>query len=332
MSQAALPAPAGPRDRAGDSFQVLASLGEQVGIAFGRVSAGDAVEWFELPHTDFDGVGGLAHLLRGRGMACAALPGLARPERPGFLGWLRILRQDPSGDRHPVVAWRRFDPALRPGGETNRPAWRLLSLEESAAIGPRAEASGASLNTWLLLALHRALVPRLVEGTPARPGLWMVPVNMRGGVKAARDTANQSGYLAVELPAGAGPSEAHAAVKDALARNLHWAAWLQAGFSRFVGRGLYGRLIRGYWSRPRHPWLGAFSNLGEWPPQGEAGEPGTSGWVFTPPVMKTIPLAAGAISWRGRLGLALRLHPALCAAPGDAEAWLKAWIEEIGRS
>lgn len=332
MTQAspALPAPipAGPRERAAEWFQVLADLGERIGIAFGRVDASGAPEWFDLAHTDFDGVGGLAHLLRGRGMRCAALPELARPERPGLLRWLRILRKDPSGERHPTVAWRRFDPATRPAGPAPWPAWKLLGPDETRRLEARAEQEGASTNSLLLSALQRALVPLLVEGSPPRPGLWMVPVNMRGAVRSARDTANQSAYLTVEMGPAPSPKEAHAAVKAALADDLHWASWLQAVASRWIGRRLYGRLLRSYWSRPRHPWLGAFSNLGEWPPGGEAGEDGTAGWVFAPPTVKTIPVAAGAIGWRGRLGLALRVHPAL-GGPADALAWHSAWLEAL---
>ena len=49
-------------------FDAAEEMGEFIGIRFGRVTPGAVEpEWMFLPHTDYDGIGGLAHLLRGRG-------------------------------------------------------------------------------------------------------------------------------------------------------------------------------------------------------------------------------------------------------------------------
>lgn len=320
----AITAPPGAPDWAGLSFSVLERLGERVAITFGRVR-GAEVEWVDVPHATFDGVGGLAHVLRARGLRVDRLPTLARPGRPGLLRRLWALCKDPTGDKLPPVAWKTFDPTRRPGGAAARPAFRLLSAERSARLA--AETPGASANSVLLAALDRALAPRLVAGEA--PSTWMVPVNMRGGVSLPRDTQNTSAYLPVRVRRGATAQDVHTEVKALLAGHAHWAVWLLVGLARWSSSGTFAKLITKYYERPGHPFVGAFSNLGEWPLD-SAPEDDADGWVFTPPVLKTIPLAAGALTWRGRLGLALRAHPALTEDPAEVEAWLAAWVEALG--
>ena len=39
-----------------------------------------------------------------------------------------------------------------------------------------------------------------------------------------------------------------------------------------------------------------------------------------------MPIAAGAITWHGRLGLMIQAHPALGVRDADVAAWLTAWL------
>jgi len=46
-------------------FNICEELGEYIGIRFGRIAPGTSdPEWFFVRHTDFDGIGGMAELLR----------------------------------------------------------------------------------------------------------------------------------------------------------------------------------------------------------------------------------------------------------------------------
>lgn len=311
-------------DPGGASFEVLEALGERVAITFGLVR-GEGPTWTAAPHTRFDGVGALAHLLREQGVDPGALPTLTRPADPGLLRTLwATLRHDPSGDRRPPARWRHFDPAARPGPSAPPPAWTSLTAHETADLTARARAQGASLNSLLLAALDRVVRTRWAAD-PGAAGLWMIPVNMRGAVRAARDTANQSAYLPVPVTPDADARTVHAEVKRLLAANVHWATWLQATLGQVIGRRLYARAIRGYHARSTHPWRGGFSNLGEWTCPGHDAD----GVVFVPPVTKTIPLTAGAITWRGRLGLALHAHPALAQDPAEWQACLDGWLAAL---
>lgn len=309
----------------------MEAIGDPSPIQFGQVR-GAAVEWTDLPHARFDGVGGIAHLLRARGLKVSPLPTATRLERPGF--WSRVwgvLRHDPSGDKKPRVAWKSFDPGRRQQGPKPPPAaWRLLTKEQTDRLAARAEAEGASTNSVLLAALDGVVAPRLTANEA--PSLWMVPVNMRGPVTRPRDTQNQSSYLPVSVPRGASPAVVHAEVKRLLADRVHWSVWFQVESGRWVGRKFYEKAIRSYYARPGHPWLGAFTNLGAWPLEGDESPPGVDdvdGWLVAAPVFKTIPLASGVMTWKGRLGLTLRAHPALTEDQTQVEGWLTAWVDSL---
>ncbi len=301
-------------DPGGLAFEELAGLGEQTDIRVGRI-AGEAVDWVDTPHARCDGLGALARLLRADGHT-VTLPTLSPARRPGFLRTLwAILRHDPGAERRPRVPWRRFEGAKAPAGPASRPAWRLLPAEASARIEAAAQARGVSGNSLLLAALDRAVAPRLVR--EPQPSLWLMPVNMRGAVKAERDTQNQSSFLPVAVPRDGEPEAVHGEVRRLLAAQVHWASWAVAVvLPRWVSRARYSAYVKKYHARPGHPWLGAFSNLGAWDvPDGKDGwssprprrgpsrwpparsrSAAGSGWRSTPTPSSTCPRARSSSS------------------------------------
>lgn len=307
-------------DPGGLAFEELAALGERTDIRFGRVAGAD-VTWADTPHARCDGLGALARLLRADGHT-VTLPTLTPSKRPGFFRTLwAVLRHDPGAERRPSVAWRRFEGGRTPAGPPSRPAWRLLPADASGRIEAAAEARGVSSNSLLLAALDRAVAPRLVR--ELRPSLWLVPVNMRGAVQAGRDTQNQSSFLPVTVPRDGPPEAVHGEVRRLLAAQVHWAAWAVAMvLPRWVSRARYTAYVKKYHARSGHPWLGTFSNLGAWDVPDA-----TDGWVFAPPTARTVPLAAGAVTLRGRLGLALDAHPVLDLPASEVVGLLDGWID-----
>src|SRR5581483_11477434 len=95
-------------------FVAAEEIGEYIGIRFGRIAPGASEpEWIFLRHTDFDGIGGFAELLR-RGGAwlplLRSLPKFLKPRRP--LKWSPLKgRPMPSTSelQPPAVAWHLFD-------------------------------------------------------------------------------------------------------------------------------------------------------------------------------------------------------------------------------
>src|SRR5436190_309156 len=72
-------------------FAAAEELGEYIGIRFGHLPPGRSEpEWHFLKHTDFDGIGGLAHLLRRRGMDVGRLVQIKHATRPSLAALLRM--------------------------------------------------------------------------------------------------------------------------------------------------------------------------------------------------------------------------------------------------
>src|ERR1700722_5784278 len=97
-------------------FIAAEELGEYIGIRFGRLAPGAAQpEWIFLRHTDFDGIGGFAEILRQRG---AVLPRLAQIRHPSSPSWLPLIKSLPKllKTRRPVK-WVPL--AGKPGVTTN---------------------------------------------------------------------------------------------------------------------------------------------------------------------------------------------------------------------
>src|ERR1043166_7061003 len=78
-------------------FIAAEELGEFIGIRFGRVPPeGTEPEWMFLRHTDFDGIGGLAELLRRRGAHLPRLPQIKHPSPPSWLSLRRVPPKPPQ--------------------------------------------------------------------------------------------------------------------------------------------------------------------------------------------------------------------------------------------
>src|SRR2546430_14476508 len=73
-------------------FIAAEKLGEYIGIRFGHVTVGASrPEWIFLRHTDFDGIGGFAEILRRRGAELDHLPQIKYPAGPSWFWLLRAL-------------------------------------------------------------------------------------------------------------------------------------------------------------------------------------------------------------------------------------------------
>ncbi len=310
-------------------FEVLESDGEFVGIRFGRVAAGSGVvEWKFLPHTEYDGIGGFAHLLREGGAEIGELPQITHP---AALSWWAFLRHLPLqfGPRR-RLRWR----ALRQGeGEVagNGPpvavAWHVFSEEETARIRRACRLSQVSVNSFLLKYLDRAVRPYLADPSAAIP--WMVPVNLRGKVRQARDTDNHSSYVGIRVLASEGVRDVHRRIYRRLAAGQHCANWKAYAVGRLASPALKKRLIDS--DRAVSQWnIGGFSNLGHWDPDKTITAEGCLGsWLFAPPVLRSQLVGAGCVTFQGRLSLTLQVHPDLTTSPQVPQEWMRAWLREV---
>jgi len=310
-------------------FHLLEDLGEFIGIRFGRQDPlTGQTEWQFLPHTDFDGIGGLAHLLRKNGATIPRLPEITHPAPlswgsfiralPGMLGPRRRLawKDIPKGDRPPT-----------PGSPPSALAWHVFSEDETHRICRAARFKRASVNSLLLKYLDRAVRPALADPSSAVP--WMVPVNLRGKVRQPADTDNHSSYVGIRIYASEDATAVHRNIYESIAKGRHCAHWKAFAAARFTGTAVKQHLIRT--DRATCQWsVGGFSNLGVWDPDKTITAPGCLGaWLFAPPVLRFQMIGAGCVTFQGRMSLTLQLHPELTTSAEVAADWLKNWIREI---
>jgi hypothetical protein len=229
---------------------------------------------------------------------------------------MRLLARRPE----PAAAWNGFDPSWKssgpkPGTEVTTVA---LDAAQSRRLARSARVQRVALNSLLLSALNRASRPELGPG----PASWMFPVNMRGPVALACETANQTGYLQVQVDGAPSPSVVHRQINLAVRRGDHWASWLYLNAGRLVGYSGMRRMYKFQTARfGGRPFVGAFADLGRWEGIGQ--------WCVCPPVALTCPLGAGSITCDGRLSLTIEAHPSIRREAGWTRGLMKSWLEVL---
>ncbi len=317
-------------------FDEVERSGENTSILFGRTRPGGVEpggsrviepEWVRMPHQRFDGIGAFAEVLERTGVwPNAVLPEGRMGPSPGVWRSARALRGHVSRfvPQEEARRWKGFDPTWVPvSGRSDLAtprdvAWRSLDEDQSAALEAAARDLDVSLNTFLLGSLHEA-AGAILE--PAGRAVWMIPVNLRGGVRREEPRSNHAAFIDLELADGLAPREIHERLKALLERGGPWGSWFAMSLSRWLGRGYVRRTIaRGSTQSSR---VGAFSNLGEWEQPGRAD---AGAWVFAPPVTRFQPVGAGVLKWNGRWALAVQAHPGFGPGSRVAAGLLEGWL------
>lgn len=310
-------------------FGTAEALGECIGIRFGRLAPGASEpEWFFLPHSEFDGIGGLAELLRRRGAELSCLPQIRHFSEPSLLALLRALPKYVSPRRR--VKWGPVAGPSRPSSKSEPPsavAWHLFDEATTTQIRLVCRRAGYTVNSFLLKHLSKAIRPHLHDQSSVLP--WMVPVNLRGRVVRERDVENHSSYVSVKVRSFETVRDVHRNIYAALAAGEHWANWSAYKSGSFLSAGLRQTLVRT--ERATAQWnLGGFSNLGVWDQDKKITQSGCDGgWLFAPPVLRCQMLGVGCVTYQNRLGLVIQAHPELTTNSEPPCAWMQDWIREI---
>ncbi len=311
-------------------FHVCEALGEYIGIRFGRVPPGtNEPQWTFLRHVDFDGIGGLAELLRRGGADIPRLPQIKHPAKPSWLCLVRALpkflkpRQRVKWgqlERGPVVASSPTQPPLAV-------AWHIFDETDSTNIRRVCRKNGFTVNSFLLKHLNKAIRPFLEDESSVVP--WMVPVNLRGKVTRDRDTANFTTYVGIKICSYETVPDIHRKIYAALGRGEHWANWYAYDAGRPLTMGmrqwmLEHELAMSQWN------IGSFSNLGDWDAERNITQPDCEGdWLFAPPVLRCQLIGAGCLTFQNRLTVTIQAHPDLTTSCSVPKAWVQNWIKEI---
>jgi hypothetical protein len=310
-------------------FFAAEELGEYIGIRFGRVVPGASEpEWVFLRHTDFDGIGGFADILRKRGASLPRLPQIKHPSQPS---WMPLIKSLPKllKPRH-RLQWRALDGASAPTTNSQPPAavaWHLFDETETTQIRRACRKGSFTVNSFLLKHLTKAIRPFLQDEAAVVP--WMVPVNLRGKVNRDRDTANYSSYVGVKICSYETVRDIHHKIYAALGRGEHWSNWYAYDTGRLMSKGIKKYMVNAGLAMPEW-YLGGFSNLGDWDCEKKITQKDCLGaWVFTPPVLRCQLLGAGCVTFQNRLSVAIQVHPELTIEPSVPRQWVQDWVKEI---
>lgn len=310
-------------------FATAEELGEFVGIRFGRIAPGASEpEWIFLSHSEVDGIGGFAQILRGRGAELERLQPIQHFSKPSAVGLLRALPKYLSLRRR--IKWGPLEGAPRPSTKTEPPpavAWHVFDEFETTQIRRVCRKANYTVNSFLLKHLTKAVRPFLEDHSSILP--WMVPVNLRGRVTRETDVSNHSSYVSVKVCSYESVHDVHRKIYAALASGEHWANWDAYKTGNVIPMSLRKLMVRA--DRATAQWnLGGFSNLGVWDSEKKITQAGClGGWLFAPPVLRCSMLGAGCVTFQNRLGLVVQAHPELTTSAAAPRAWMVNWVKEI---
>ena len=323
------PSLAGENDPIRPWYEAIESVGDYYMIRFGRVRPdASTIDWVDVPHKYFDGIGGFAHLLRRAGIETPPLP-----ETPHEVGpsWRPFLRSLPAvvGPRR-RLKWKRMP---RAGHYDRRQlpdpvfSWHVFSEEETRIVRHLSQARQITVNTYLLRHLDSVIRRDIARPSEAIP--WMLPVNLRGRITRSRDTANHSSYIAVRIAPDDSAQDLHRDIQRRLARGEQWGPWKGYDATRVLPRMMKKALIRT--DRAISPWnLGLFTNLGVWDPEKRIKHPAFQGaWLVMATVLRCQMLGAGLMTFQGRLGLTIQAHPELTTSEAVPRRWMNGWLKRI---
>ena len=310
-------------------FHAAEECGEYIGIRFGRLPVGATEpEWIFLKHTDVDGIGGFADILRKRGIPLPSLPQIKHPCPPSRLAVLKTIPKFLKPRRK--LQWASINGATRVSTNTEAPtavAWHVFDEAQTTDIRRVCRKTCVTVNSFLLKNLSKAIRPFLADHSATIP--WMVPINIRGKVNRHPDTENHTTFVSVGVRSFDTVHDVHRNVYEALARGDHWANWFAYDSSRVLTAGMRRLLIRT--EKYMSQWhIGAFSNLGDWDREKEWKQPNVTGdWLFCPPVLRCQHLGAGCVTFQNRLSIMIQAHPELTTAVDTPKAWVHNWVKEI---
>lgn len=284
-----------------------------MGICYGRISGGKA-EWFNVSHCECDGIGGFARLLREQGLKNLTIP----QTKHSSLGFLLPLWRLWRDKRKKEICAERGD--WNEATQSNNIAWHLFTEAETHAILDRCRALEVTVNSFLLKALDQAVRPEV--RTSEKKISWMIPVNLRGDISYPDDTENHVSCVETKIAPNDTPAMIHEKILYQLRRGEHRANHLLLNIGRILSHQTKVKLLNKDRTRPSGN-IGAFSNLGVWNLKDKTNE---DGWVFCPPLVLGQLLAAGCVTFQGRLGLATQGK----SEKDTIEQRMRRWIDNIG--
>lgn len=316
-------------------FEIQGELGVDVNWHLGWQSPDQPTPiWIGQDHRKVDGVGGFVSQLRLDGWPLGPVPASRHGKRPGAIRMIiEFIRQETARMRLQPVKWK--DKTETTTTDSMKRFVHGFNERETQTLLANAKASGVSMNTFLLFHLNQSVQKFLLQ----EPGenVWIVPVNLRGPLKRKSVTANHVSFFPVKIDPDYDLAKLGQVTQQNIKRGCQWVNWY---FINLLGRragrkGVYNVVKKNL--EAQSGIVGIFTNLGVWPSP-ETGEAmqrfaealgDTKTWFVSANNTPSVPVGGGAITWFGRLGISVQVHPVVASNQEVGADILQDWVHRL---
>lgn len=312
-----------PIDWSGQKYFLLKNIGYDVNIYFCQIDLKNKsyqYNWYDRCHSLSDGVGAFSDLQTQLSGHKCQQPHHQKIKKPhlikqfwqlGYYLWssrpIPYQWKNKSSDASPT-----FSENIKTDSKTHS-AGLEFNLDDCVSIIcfdkdmteqllQSAKSKSVSINSLLLWSLDRIARESLLSNNELRA--WLIPVNMRGGLKIENPSFNYTASLNLRLNKKSDLKSIDRQIKKLYSQGQQWGAWLYSNFNRYFPQWCIQLLFKKY----KSCWLGVFSNLGSW---SSAEDSQNIQWSIISPATPYNPIASEVLTWNNKLTLSLRIHPSI---------------------
>lgn len=314
-----------PKDYIAMWFDVRKELGINDDMSIGQLNKlNGEISWEHFAHSEMDGVGGVATILRKHGYPCKELPKSGEKEEPTIWELYKLnkeFKKDKGYLPPKTIRWKNT--YICDNDNTAPIANHYFSVEETTTIKRNAKKNKVAYSTFLMWSLNKAIADNLLDGN--QNYYWFYPINLRGVIKLPSDTSNYSSGINVCLRSDITPKELQQEIKSRIKSKEHWSTWKSAHIGKWIGKAgvryIYNKISQ------KNFYAGSFSFLGGWPlkENNNPEENKDEVWVSCGIGTKNYPVSTGIMEWHGQLTLGLKLHPMICQDVALTKKCLSDW-------
>lgn len=315
-------------------FDVRKELGISDAMSIGPMNkdSGD-IQWNSFSHSQMDGIGGIATILREQGYPCRNLPQSGEKSEPS--SWLIYkLNKRHKKEKKKInntytpsktIHWKKTYPCSNDNSAEIVNTY--FDKETTLKIKRNAKKNRVAFSTFLAWSLNKAIAENLIEGN--QNYYWFYPVNLRGAISLNSDTSNYSSGITICLNNYITPKQLQQEIKNKINLKEHWSTWKLAHIGKVIGkpgvRYIYKNISK------KNFYAGSFSYLGAWPLKEDRNpeENKDEVWVSCGIGTKNYPVSTGIMEWHGQLTLGLKLHPMICQDVSLTEKCINDWKNNL---
>lgn len=314
------------RDTSGEKFLIFKEMGESIDMTLCMVPKNTLhkPKIYLLDHSKRDGIAAFDYVFGEDGMKVKEHPQMKGGQKPSLWKRIQLMRQHIRNMPKINYPWKKIDFSIR--GSAPSYAYALFDEETVTALLNYAREQKMSLNALLLSALNEASIKHLMTSVPEET-VWTIPLNMRGGASSGDSHRNTTASISLVIPKGMDAAGVDAKIKSIYLQGVHWGAWLLSNITAVIGLAGFRYLAK----HIKPTWVGVFSNLGSWPINDNVEGAFDDGryYLANPPATFILPVTTATMTWYGRMGISLQLHPSISKDPEDAREVLAGWVEAL---